>query len=120
MNADRLMFQPVDWSVDSTSGANAINTATKAAVATKKHVTFGFWVTYSATVVTAHTIAYTDGVTTQTIQVPAATVTNPIWVDCQRRPRIGAVNTAVTVAVGAAGGAVVSSVNFSGYTEVAE
>jgi len=52
--------------------------------------------------------------------VPAATVTNPIWVDCQRRPRIGAVNTAVTVTVGAAGGAIVSSVNFSGYTEVAE
>lgn len=120
MNADRLLFQPVDWSVNSISTGNAINTATKAAVATKKHVSFGFWVSYSAAVVTAHTIVFADGVTTQTIQVPAATITNPIWVDCQKRPRIGAVNTDVTVTVGAAGGTTISSVNFSGYTEVAE
>lgn len=120
MNADRLLNQPVDWSVDSASSANAINTATKAAVATKKHICFGFWVSYSASVATAHTIVYTDGVTTQTIQVPVGLVNEPVTIDCTRRPRVGAVNTAVTVTVGAAGSAIVSSVNFSGYTEVAE
>jgi hypothetical protein len=120
MNIDRMLGQPVDWTVDTASAANAINGVTRAAVAGKQNVTFIIRVSYSAPVTTAHTILVTDGSNSFTIQTGASTVSSPITLDFSTRPLVGLINTAVAVTVGAAGGGVVSSVNIHGFTQVAQ
>ena len=114
--AERLLYTPPDWLVNQASSANAINTATRAAEADRRHYVGQVLVSYSAPVTTAHTIELRSGSNVfLTLQVGPATYTQPIGWVFARLLRAN-VNEALNVVVGAAGASVVSQVNIVGWS----